>query len=130
MKKNCDFRSSRNMERNWNNFTLIELLIVIAIIAILAAMLLPALNRARSKARDNACKNNLKQNTLTQIQYSTDYQNYMVVFTEEITTASGQSAVRTDESGDPVLDLFEIVKGLRRADHGTANPDRMNDHGS
>lgn len=35
MKKNCDFRSSRNMERNWNNFTLIELLIVIAIITTL-----------------------------------------------------------------------------------------------
>ena len=42
-----------------NNFTRIELLIVIAIIAILASMLLPALSKARECGKATACLSNL-----------------------------------------------------------------------
>lgn len=43
------------------NFTLVELLVVIAVIAILAGLLFPVLNKAREKGRESACMANLKQ---------------------------------------------------------------------
>ena len=44
-----------------NNFTIIELLLVVAIIVIMAAMLLPAFGRAREMAKRTNCAGNLKQ---------------------------------------------------------------------
>ena len=60
-----------------NEFTLIELLIVIAIIAILASMLLPALGKARDMAKKASCLNNIKQVGTAALFYFEDY-NYVL----------------------------------------------------
>lgn len=62
----------------FNNFTLIELLIVIAILAILAAMLLPALNKARLTAKRIKCAAILKQYGTAAQLYASNFDYYMV----------------------------------------------------
>ena len=64
------------LRRN-ENFTLIELLIVITIIAILAAMLLPALNSAREKAFSVQCLSNQKSLGMATAQYMQDSQDWI-----------------------------------------------------
>jgi prepilin-type N-terminal cleavage/methylation domain-containing protein/prepilin-type processing-associated H-X9-DG protein len=60
-------------------FTLIELLVVIAIIAILAAILFPVFAAAKRSAKTTASLSNIKQITLAELMYSTDYDDKNVI---------------------------------------------------
>jgi len=59
-------------------FTLSELLIVVGIIAMLIALLFPALNRARQQAYSTMCLSNLRQLGAACLEYSNDYQGYII----------------------------------------------------
>ena len=72
-KINKIFMEDRKETKMKKCFTLIELLITIAIIAILAGMLLPALSRARDKATSMQCMNNVKQLTIGNLTYASDF---------------------------------------------------------
>lgn len=64
------------MRRRYNNFTLIELLIVIAIISILMSMLIPGLKKARNMAIRSACATNLKNIGTAVNFYANDFDGY------------------------------------------------------
>lgn len=59
-----------------NQFTLIELMVVIAIIAILAGMILAVVGEVRGKARSSSCANNLKQNGMAFGIYQMSYNDW------------------------------------------------------
>lgn len=64
-------------ERKGNNFSLIELLIVISIIAVLVTLLLPSLQNAKEKAKRAVCLSNLKQLHFTSTVYSANNNKFL-----------------------------------------------------
>ena len=68
-----EMRSKSHNSLRGNDFTLVELLLVISIIAILASMLLPASGKAKEAAKATNCLGNLKQVGLAQLNYLSDY---------------------------------------------------------
>ena len=75
-------RSKSSPQSACSAFTLIELLVVIAIIAILAAILFPVFARARENARRSSCQSNLKQILLGEAQYTQDYDEKVIPYSE------------------------------------------------
>ncbi len=63
-----------------NQFSLIELLIVISIISILASLLLPALNKAKQTAQKIACLNNQSSLGKAANMYQDDNQGYLISY--------------------------------------------------
>ena len=79
-------RKGRKMKKD--NFTLLELLIVVSIIAVLTALLLPGLQKVRVMAKGTVCTSNLKQISLGMGMYSDAYREYVVPGKLKITGAS------------------------------------------
>lgn len=70
----------RTKPRRQQQFTLIEMLVVIAIIAILAALLFPSLQKALDSGRIISCNNNLKQLGLAVHAYGGDFHASLPIY--------------------------------------------------
>ncbi|MCK5843626.1 MAG: DUF1559 domain-containing protein [Victivallales bacterium] len=94
-------------------FTLVELLVVIGIIGILAGMLLPVLLSTKDKAREISCVSNLKQIGLANILYEGTFKRFVPFRNGTCSTGnawdSGQwwFAYRTDNAQN-----WDVSKGL------------------
>jgi len=67
------------MERKMReeNFTLVELLVIVGVIAVMVGLLLPALAKVKEKGRQTQCANNLKQVACATQFYGDDYNGYV-----------------------------------------------------
>jgi len=86
-----------------NDFTMIELMVVISIIMILASMLLPALRNAKDSARRVACLGSIRQLGTATIAYATDYNGYYPAGPHIFQAANG-GIVETNAAGTAAID--------------------------
>ena len=74
-----------------NNFTLIELLIVISIIGVLAGMLMPALVAAKESGMGSSCVTNLKQLASAALMYADENRGIMSPCSNGSTCCNGRT---------------------------------------
>lgn len=91
-------KTERWLMRKVENFTIVELLVVISIIAVLITLLLPALNKAKESANLIACVNNLKQTGIASEFYSSD-NNGALLPRRQVGAIYGTSILRELTSG-------------------------------
>ncbi|OGV45559.1 MAG: hypothetical protein A2017_12140 [Lentisphaerae bacterium GWF2_44_16] len=66
------------MKKKLFHFTILELLIVISVMVILISLLLPALTSVKEKTKSIHCLSNLKQSGLAMINYTNDYNGFLM----------------------------------------------------
>ena len=109
------------MKKRSEDFTLIELLIVIAIIAILAGMLLPALSNVKKTAHASLCSSNLNQIGVALQTYTSDHDS-MFPFDENNTALIWETKKDESQLGTYLAHINNGVPKIAYADSARRSP--------
>jgi len=104
-------------QRLSHSFTMIELMIVLGIILILAAMLLPTLMKSKNTAQATFCKNNLKQLSLANLMYASEWESCAAWGSDKKTTnlqrwhGRRETATNSANYNSELSPLYPYLKG-------------------